>query len=192
MTRTRIGILFGGRSEEHPISLKSAREVAGALDPGAYDPVWIGITSGGTWKVCDGPSLDGEFPTAVLSPDPGDHGLLVLRDGRYETLRLAVVLPVLHGRWGEDGTIQGLLELSGIPFAGCDLTSSALAMDKALTYVVAAAAGIVTPAYRLADDVVPEELTYPVFVKPARSGSSSGSGSRPWRRSACHLPRPRP
>ncbi len=81
----------------------------------------------------------------MLSPDRGAPGLLVLEQGRYETIGLDVVLPILHGKLGEDGAIQGLLELSGIPYAGCDIQSSALCMDKSLTYMVARAAGIDTP-----------------------------------------------
>ena len=113
----------------------------------------------------------------VLSPDRSVHGLLVLEPGRYETIRLDVVLPVLHGKLGEDGAMQGLLELSGIPYAGCDIQSSALCMDKSLTYMVARAAGIATPNFWTvtADEHVdPDQFTYPVFVKPARSGSSFG------------------
>jgi D-alanine---(R)-lactate ligase len=87
------------------------------------------------------------------------------------------VLPVLHGKFGEDGAIQGLLELSGIPYAGCDVQSSALCMDKSLTYMVARAAGIATPTFWTVtanESIDPDQLTYPVFVKPARSGSSFG------------------
>lgn len=105
------------------------------------------------------------------------HGLLILEQGRYETIRLDVVLPVLHGRLGEDGAIQGLLEISGIPYVGCDVQSSALCMDKSLAYLVAGSAGIATPKFWTvaADESVdPDLLTYPVFVKPARSGSSFG------------------
>jgi D-alanine--(R)-lactate ligase len=100
-----------------------------------------------------------------------------MEQGRYETIGLDVVLPVLHGKLGEDGAMQGLLELSGIPYAGCDIQSSALCMDKSLTYMVARAAGIATPDFRtlMANETIdPGELTYPVFVKPARSGSSFG------------------
>ena len=180
MTKTRIGILFGGRSEEHPVSLKSAREVARNLDPARYEPYWIGITRAGAWKLCDGPNTDlenGNVRTAVLSPDPSVHGLLVLTDGGYTTIPLDVVFPVLHGRWGEDGAMQGLLELSGIPYVGCDITGSLLAMDKSLAYVVAGAAGIATPEFRAVvagETVDPRDVDYPVFVKPARSGSSFG------------------
>ncbi len=113
----------------------------------------------------------------MLSPDRSVHGLLVLEQGQYETIRLDLVIPVLHGKLGEDGAMQGLLELSGIPYVGCDIQSSALCMDKSLAYVVARSIGIATPKFwsvRANEDLVPEQLTYPVFVKPARSGSSFG------------------
>lgn len=180
MDKLKVGIVFGGRSEEHPVSVKSAREVARNLDPRRYEPFYIGITRSGAWKLCDGPGPgweNGDCRPAVLSPDASARGLLVLEQGRYETIGLDVVLPVLHGRLGEDGAIQGLLELAGIPYAGCDIQSSALCMDKSLAYIVAASAGIATPGFRT---VMPDEkadaagLAYPVFVKPARSGSSFG------------------
>lgn len=185
MARPKVGILFGGRSEEHAVSVKSAREVAGNLDTAKYEPFYVGITEDGAWKLCDGPSEgweNGDCRTAVLSPDRSRPGLLVLADGKYETLGLDVVLPVLHGKFGEDGAVQGLLELSGIPYAGCDLPSSALCMDKSLTYLVAQSAGIATPNFRIAAADGPIDthgLTYPVFVKPARSGSSFGVGKVP-------------
>ena len=180
MSRLKIGILFGGSSEEHPISVKSAREVAEGLDPAKYEPFYIGITSSGAWKLCDGPSPgweNGSSRPAVLSPDSSARGLLVLERGRYETVGLDLVFPVLHGKLGEDGAIQGLLELSGIPYVGCDIPSSALCMDKSLTYLVARAAGVATPDFWTVtahDQVSPDRFTYPVFVKPARSGSSFG------------------
>jgi D-alanine--(R)-lactate ligase len=180
MARLKVAILFGGVSEEHPISVKSAREVAKSLDLAKYEPYWIGITKSGAWQLCDGPDGDwddGGSRPAVLSPDRGVRGLLVLDDGKYETIKPDVVLPVLHGKLGEDGAIQGLLELSGIPYAGCDVQSSALCMDKSLAYTVAANAGIATPNYRIVtanQDLDLDALTYPVFVKPARSGSSFG------------------
>nr|WP_202875295.1 D-alanine--(R)-lactate ligase [Kribbella albertanoniae] len=172
----RIGILFGGAGEEHPVSVKSAQEVAKHLDPAKYEPFWIGITQAGAWRLCDGPSFDAARP-AVLSPDRSTPGLLVLADGRYETIGLDVVLPVLHGKTGEDGSIQGLLELSGLPYVGCDIQSSAVCMDKSLAYTVARSAGIATPTFWTGtadEDVDPFQLPYPVFVKPARSGSSFG------------------
>jgi D-alanine--(R)-lactate ligase len=175
-----MGIIFGGASEEHPISVKSAQEVANNLDIAKYEPFWIGITQSGAWKLCDGPDADwenGGCRPAMLSPDRGIRGLLVLEQGRYEAIGLDLVLPVLHGKLGEDGAMQGLLELSGIPYAGCDIQSSALCMDKSLTYMVARAAGIATPTFWTVtanESIDPDQLTYPVFVKPARSGSSFG------------------
>ncbi|MGW2949946.1 D-alanine--(R)-lactate ligase [Streptomyces eurythermus] len=180
MDRLRIGIIFGGSSEEHPVSVKSAQEVAKNLDAGTYEPYWIGITQSGSWKLCDSPGGDWEnrgAPPVVLSPDRSVHGLLVLEQGRFEVIRLDLVLPVLHGTFGEDGAIQGLLELSGIPYAGCDIQSSAMCMDKSLTYTIAKSAGIATPNFWVvaADEKVDAGLLpYPVFVKPARSGSSFG------------------
>jgi D-alanine--(R)-lactate ligase len=178
--RLRIGILFGGRSEEHPISVKSAREVAKNLDLEKYEPFYIGITKDGAWKLCTGPDAgweSGDCRSAVLSPDRSLPGLLVLEQGRCETIDLDVVLPVLHGRFGEDGAMQGLLEISGIPYVGCDVQSSALCMDKSLAYLVARSAGVATPNHWIvpADESLdPDLLPYPVFVKPARSGSSFG------------------
>ncbi|MFB7654609.1 MULTISPECIES: D-alanine--(R)-lactate ligase [unclassified Streptomyces] len=182
MDKLKVGIIFGGRSEEHPISIKSAQEVARNLDGEKYEPFYIGITKDGAWKLCDGPDAEwenGDCRPAALSPDSTVHGLLVQQHGqeRYETIPLDVVLPVLHGKRGEDGAMQGLLELSGIPYVGCDVQSSALCMDKSLAYVVARSAGIATPDFwTVAADqnIVPEQFTFPVFVKPARSGSSFG------------------
>jgi len=180
MDKLKVGILFGGASEEHPVSVKSAQEVASSLDTARYEPFWIGITQGGAWKLCDGPDAEwenGVCRAAMLSPDRSVHGLLVLEQGRCEVIRLDIVLPVLHGRLGEDGAMQGLLELSGIPYAGCDVQSSSLCMDKSLAYIVAASAGIATPKFWTVmanEHVDPHRLAYPVFVKPARSGSSFG------------------
>jgi D-alanine--(R)-lactate ligase len=180
MDRLRVGIIFGGCSEEHPISVKSAQEVAKHLDLQKYEPFYIGITKSGAWKLCDGPDADwetGSCRPAVLSPDRGVHGLLVLEQGRYETISLDLVFPVLHGKLGEDGAMQGLLELSGIPYVGCDVQSSAVCMDKSLAYIVARSAGIATPNFWTVtanENVDADRLTYPVFVKPARSGSSFG------------------
>jgi len=181
MDRLKVGIVFGGCSEEHPISVKSAQEVAQHLDVEKYEPFYIGITKRGAWKLCNGgPDAhweNGRCRPAVLSPDRSVRGLLVLEQGRYETISLDVVLPVLHGKLGEDGAMQGLLELAGTPYVGCDVQSSALCMDKPLAYIVARSAGIATPDFRTVtanEDIDADRLVYPVFVKPARSGSSFG------------------
>ncbi|GAB2724838.1 D-alanine--(R)-lactate ligase [Nocardia thraciensis] len=182
MVRTRVGILFGGSSEEHSVSVKSAGEIAKNLDTDRYEPFWVGITESGSWRLCDGPATgweNGDGRPAVLSPDRSVHGLLVLDRGGYETVRLDVILPVLHGRFGEDGAIQGLLELAGVPYIGCDVAASALCMDKSLTYAIARSAGVATPNFLIIgpnEQVDPDRLRYPVFVKPARSGSSFGVG----------------
>nr|AEU25605.1 D-alanine-D-lactate ligase [uncultured bacterium] len=109
MDRLKVGIVFGGCSEEHPISVKSAQEVAQHLDVEKYEPFYIGITKRGAWKLCDGgPDArweNGRCRPAVLSPDRSMRGLLALEHGRYETIGLDVVLPVLHGKLGEDGAM---------------------------------------------------------------------------------------
>jgi len=180
MTRLKIAILFGGCSEEHDVSVKSAMEVAASIDPAKYEPVYIGITSSGVWKMCERPSADwedGACRRAVISPDTDSHGLVVADSGEFRSIHIDAVFPVLHGKSGEDGAVQGLLELSGIPYVGCGIQSSAICMDKSLAYIVARNAGIDTPEFSVvhgADTAVPYELVYPVFVKPARSGSSFG------------------
>lgn len=180
MDRLKVGIIFGGGFEEHPISVKSAQEVAKNLDLEKYEPFYIGITKSGAWMLCDGPDIgweDSRCRSVALSPDRSVPGLLVLDQGHYATISLDVVLPVLHGKLGEDGVIQGLLELSGIPYVGCDIQSSVVCMDKSLAYIVAGNAGIATPRFWTVtanEDLDADRLSYPVFVKPARSGSSFG------------------
>ncbi len=180
MNKLKIAIIFGGCSEEHPISIKSAQEVAKNLDIEKFEPFYIGITKDGVWKLCHCPDSNWEncnCSPVMLSPDRSIHGLLVLEQGQYKTIRLDMVFPVLHGKLGEDGAMQGLLELSGIPYVGCDVQSSALCMDKSLAYIVARNAGIATPNFwtvTVNENIDADRLTYPVFVKPARSGSSFG------------------
>jgi D-alanine--(R)-lactate ligase len=180
MARLRVAVVFGGCSEEHPVSVKSAQEVAKYLHPAKYEPFYVGITRSGAWKLCDGPDAEweaGRCRRAMLSPDRSVHGLLVLEQERCEVIRLDLVFPVLHGKLGEDGAIQGLLDLSGLPYVGCGVQSSALCMDKSLAYLVARNAGIATPKFStvtLNESVDSDLLVYPVFVKPARSGSSFG------------------
>jgi D-alanine--(R)-lactate ligase len=155
-------------------------EIAANLDTHKYEPVYVGITKSGVWKVCRRPHPawdDGACHRAVLSPDRHTHGLLVLDRGHCRVVPIDAVFPVLHGTSGEDGAVQGLLELARIPYVGCDVQSSAICMDKSLAYVVAGSAGIATPEFSVLNGAAvpaPDELTYPVFVKPARSGSSFG------------------
>ncbi|PYI50324.1 D-alanine--(R)-lactate ligase [Paenibacillus flagellatus] len=180
MNKLKLAVLFGGCSEEHDVSIKSAQEIARNLDPEKFDPLYIGITKDGGWKLCEYPDANWESGTcipAMLSPDRNVHGLIVLEQGECKIIRLDVVFPVLHGKMGEDGAMQGLLELSGIPYVGCDIQSSVLCMDKSLAYGIVKNAGIATPdflTFNQGDMPDEEQLVYPVFVKPARSGSSFG------------------
>lgn len=180
MNKPKIVFLFGGCSEEHDISIKSAQEIAASIDTQKYEPVYIGITRAGKWYKCGGPCPEweqGHCIPAVISPDKSVHGLLLFEGEACQVLPVDAVFPVLHGKQGEDGSIQGLLELSGIPYIGCDIPSSALCMDKSLAYMAVKHAGIRVPEFRILHDgsTFTEELpSYPVFVKPARSGSSFG------------------
>lgn len=180
MDKLKIAIIFGGCSEEHPISVKSAQEVAKNLDIEKYEPFYIGITKNGVWKLCHYPEPNWENSkcrSVILSPDRSVHGLIVMEQGQYKTICMDLVFPVLHGKLGEDGGMQGLMELSGIPYVGCDIQSSALCMDKSLAYIVAKNAGIATPNFWIVtmnENIDANMLNYPVFVKPARSGSSFG------------------
>ena len=153
VTRTRLAVVFGGRSTEHAISCVSAGSVLAALDRDRYDVVAVGITPEGRWVLApDDPALlalsGRELPSvkdgqAVALPgDPTVGGLVPLEDGPGLLGGVDVVFPVLHGPYGEDGTIQGLLELAGVPYVGCGVLASAAAMDKAVAKVLLAAAGI--------------------------------------------------
>jgi D-alanine--(R)-lactate ligase len=180
MNKLKIAILFGGCSEEHDVSVKSAKEIAEQIDTTKYEPIYIGITKSGVWKMCAKPCAEwenGDCCLAALFPDKKIHGLLVMKNYEYEIRPIDVVFPVLHGKTGEDGAIQGLLELSGVPYVGCDIQSSAICMDKSLAYVVVKNADIATPDFMIlhnGDAPDSNNLSYPVFVKPARSGSSFG------------------
>lgn len=180
MHKAKIAVLFGGCSEEHDVSVKSAMEIAAHIDTEKYEPLYIGITRAGSWLLCETPCQGWKGQNcrpALLLPDKGIHGLLLFEGDHYQVCRIDAVFPVLHGKTGEDGVMQGLLELSGIPYVGCGVQSSAMCMDKSLAYMAAKGAGIAVPAFCvLQNDDIPNAggLTYPVFVKPARSGSSFG------------------
>lgn len=198
--RLRVALVFGGRSSEHAISCVSAGSVLGALDRTRWDVVPVGITTDGRWVLEPGdpaklaisegtlPAVDDAGASVVLAPDPTRRGLVVHEPGdRSRSLaEIDVVFPLLHGPYGEDGTIQGLLELAGVPYVGSGVLASAAAMDKAVMKVLLAGAGLPVGPYvvveprsweRDRDAVVAEvtdRLTMPVFVKPARGGSSVG------------------
>jgi D-alanine-D-alanine ligase len=196
--KIRVGVIFGGRSGEHEVSLRSARSIMDALDPDKYDVLPIGITKEGRWIAGGDPwqalasGDEGSVPAAFLS-EPGDPTLRAIEplDGQdVQSMRpiaeVDVVFPVLHGPYGEDGTVQGLLELADIPYVGAGVVGSAVGMDKAIFKAVMISHGIPTLPYRLvlrsqweaepeavlAD--INEHFRYPVFVKPANLGSSVG------------------
>ncbi len=195
MSKLRVAILFGGVSSEHDISLKSAAFVIRNLPSSRFETICIGITKSGRWLYYPGDVESIESGTwkdhpdcaaAVISPDRSHRGILkIMDDGSYSLLKIDCVFPVLHGKNGEDGTVQGLLSLAGIPYVGCDTLSSAACMDKAVTHTILDAAGIKTASYcTVARTDIPrldsyaegiaETLGFPIFVKPANAGSSVG------------------
>jgi D-alanine-D-alanine ligase len=194
VTKKRVAIVFGGRSTEHAISCVSAGSVLAAIDRSRYDVVPVGISHEGRWVlVKDDPSLlairGRELPevdptgTALALPgDPTAGGLVVLDPGQVprELGDVDVVFPLLHGPWGEDGTIQGLLEMAGIPYVGSGVLASAVAMDKEYMKLLLAAHGLPVGKYAVqrnrsaVDRDAIAALGLPVFVKPARGGSSVG------------------
>ena len=167
--RVRVAVLAGGRSSEHGISLDSARSVVAALDPARYETVVVEIDRSGRWELASGRAelLDTSVETLPVVADSAPAATL----GQVD-----VVLPILHGPFGEDGTVQGLLELADIPYVGAGVAASALCMDKDLFKAVLRDRGIpVARNVTLRDGDEPEHhFDYPVFVKPARLGSSVG------------------
>jgi D-alanine-D-alanine ligase len=188
--RVRVALLFGGRSAEHEVSVLSAANVFRALDPARYETVPIGITRSGAWILC--PVQDGAFPASVPERGPraalvpGGAGRLIVMpetDGAPPDLSLAVdvVFPVLHGPFGEDGTVQGLAEIAGVAYVGSGVMGSAAAMDKDVAKRLMRDRGLPIPrfmSFTSSDapdfEAVVSELGRPVFVKPARLGSSVG------------------
>jgi D-alanine-D-alanine ligase len=190
VSRIRLAVIFGGRSTEHSISCISAGSVLRAVDRDRYEVVAIGIAPDGRWVLAgddpaaleahgrDLPSVDASTGVSVaLAGDPSVKGLLVLEPGDVPRALTSVdvVFPLLHGPYGEDGTVQGLLELAGVPYVGSGVLASALCMDKEFMKVVLAARGLPVGPYAVVrrGDEVPD-LGWPVFVKPARGGSSLG------------------
>jgi D-alanine-D-alanine ligase len=181
--KLRIALVAGGRSSEHEISLASARSVLEALDPERYDVTSIAIGRDGRWELEAGSTpkaLERSGPVEGSDPEPrpGDALPVPASSGEVATTLGAVdvVLPILHGPFGEDGTVQGLLELAGVPYVGAGVAASAVCMDKDFTKKVLRESGITVARHhtlRQGDDVA-NPFGYPVFVKPARLGSSVG------------------
>jgi D-alanine-D-alanine ligase len=178
--RLKVALLFGGRSGEHEVSLRSGASVAAGLRP-RHDVLCVLVDKAGRWLAQDGeePRASGGEPV-FLAPVPGDGRLRRLADAR-ELARPDVFFPVLHGPYGEDGTVQGLFELAAVPYVGAGVAASAAAMDKALMKALFARAGLPQVDYRVlrrrdrdAERRLLAELALPVFVKPANLGSSVG------------------
>lgn len=193
MSKKVVAVLFGGQSSEHDISKISAATIITAMNQEKYVILPIYITKDGRWMIYDGPveninngNWEKFASSAIISPDTSHKGILRIVGDKVKRIPVDLVFPVLHGAKGEDGTIQGLLEVSGIPYVGCGVLSSAVSMNKAYTKIVAEKLGIPQADYtviykrELADnadkvlDKVENACGYPCFVKPANAGSSVG------------------
>ena len=190
MKKRKVAVLFGGQSHEHPVSLMSVTSVLENMDE-IYERYLVGITMDGRWyhyygkeeKIINGDwEKDDNRDEVILSPNPFHHGFYNLTSGEID--RVDVIFPVLHGRNGEDGTIQGLCQLNGIPCVSCDMT--AIAMDKEFTHIIAESYGVPMarylvlkknshPDYRTVFAEVEQKLGMPCYVKPSKEGSSFGA-----------------
>lgn len=192
----QIGVFFGGASSEYEVSLLSATAVLQNINPEKYEVHRVGITKEGDWfyytgetdLIADGSWLNDKkcLTPCTVNVNRSAAGLLLFGKDGTKTVKLDCVFPVLHGKNGEDGTMQGLLEIAGIPYVGCDTLSSAVCMDKTVTHTVLDRNGIETAKYLSIMDyeyagngeefleVAEKELGYPMFVKPANAGSSVG------------------
>ena len=199
MTKQTVLCLFGGKSSEYEVSLISAHSILSNINKDKYDIVTAGITKGGDWylfsgdisKIKDGSWCDdtANLKKAVLSPSPSDSALLIFADDgdKVEKLHIDVIFPIMHGANAEDGTLQGLMKLSGIPFVGCGCATSAIGMDKGYTKLVLNNFGIPQAKCKIIlrnDYIINKDRvldacekigSYPLFVKPANAGSSVGA-----------------
>ncbi|MDE6760842.1 MAG: D-alanine--D-alanine ligase [Lachnospiraceae bacterium] len=198
MGKLNIAVIFGGQSSEHEISCISVQTIAKAINKDTYDITYIGITKKGSWllvdsleKIEDGSWVNSDT-LAVLSPDAAKKEIIISKSDEVTTKKIDVIFPVLHGMYGEDGTIQGLFEMANIPYVGCGVLASAVAMDKVYTKIIVDDLGIQQADYVLVraketeqakEDSsvmdalvrrVEEKLDYPVFIKPSKAGSSKG------------------
>lgn len=191
MSKKTIAVLFGGQSSEHEVSCVSVITIINAMNQEAYETVLIGITKEGHWLHVDSKEaiLDGSWKngeeTAIISPDATKKEIVCISKKGVQTIPVDVVFPVLHGLYGEDGTVQGLLEMAQIPYVGCGVIASALGMDKLYAKIVVDTLGILQAEYvpvrkheleqmDAAVAKVEAKLAYPVFVKPSNAGSSKG------------------
>lgn len=194
MEKKTAAVLFGAVSSEYEVSLRSAASVLRNFPHEKYNVIMLGITRDGRWMEYTGPidaiesdawHAGGAVCPAVISPDRAHGGMLRLSKDGIQPVRIDVVFPVMHGEYAEDGAVQGLLELAGIPYVGCGVLASAACMDKEATHILLEQAGIrMTPwrafqapdpsGFAALEPVLREALGYPMFVKPAGTGSSVG------------------
>jgi D-alanine-D-alanine ligase len=194
-SKKNIAVIFGGESSEYEISLMSSKYIISVLDRSKYNITKLGITKSGNWFLYSGPDdniengswvNDASNIPAFISPDKKVHGIIALYPDKAQIIDVDVFFPVLHGKMGEDGTIQGLLELSGVPYVGCDTISSAICMDKAVAHSVLTTANIEQSHFlwffverynseplKIRNKII-ARFTFPVFIKPANAGSSVG------------------
>lgn len=194
MNKLDICVIFGGVSSEHSVSLVSATTVIKSLDKSKYNIHMIGITKEGEWRLFTGEADEviyfdknyKEYAHAIISPDRSDRGIIVLSNDGIQKIKIDAAIPAMHGRNGEDGTIQGLFELAGIPYVGPGVIGSAICMDKCVAKIMFKAAGI--PQANWVEvrtdsngnydesklDEIEKKLGYPCFVKPSNAGSSVG------------------
>ncbi|MBQ5782699.1 MAG: D-alanine--D-alanine ligase [Oscillospiraceae bacterium] len=194
MAKTKVCVIFGGVSNEHEISLMSAKSIIDNIPADKYDVVKIGITKKGRWLFFPGSTDEiisdtwhehADCVPCLISPDKTTKGIIKIYDSEIFIEKIDVVLPVLHGKNGEDGTIQGLLDLAGIPYCGCGILASAACMDKVYANIIFDQLGIDRCRWdfmhgydvKNLDEIesrLAEKFGYPIFVKPSRSGSSVG------------------
>lgn len=189
MNKKKIGVIFGGCSPEYNVSLESAYSVITNINKEKYDITLIGITKEGDWFKFEGDLENikndnwlqkGKCTKVVISSSKSDKGIIEIENNNTNLIKLDAIFPVLHGKNGEDGTVQGLIELSGIPLIGCNLLSSSLCMDKYLSHKLVQSYGIKVANSILINgktkdiDKEIQKLNFPLFVKPVRAGSSFG------------------
>ena len=191
MNKKKIGIIFGGCSPEYSVSLESAYSVITNVNKEKYERILIGITKEGDWFLYEGDVESIKNDTwqkneickkVIISANRSDKGIYVFNDKKIDLIKLDAIFPVLHGQNGEDGTVQGLIELSGIPLIGCGILSSSLCMDKYLSHKLIESDGIKVAKSIVFDNKTSKEeinkklekLEYPLYVKPMRAGSSFG------------------
>ena len=191
MNKKKIAIIFGGASPEYGVSLESAYSVIKNMDEDKYEKILIGITKEGDWYKYEGDIENikadewrekGKCTKVVLSNNRSDRGVIEILEDKTNLIKLDAIFPALHGKNGEDGTVQGLIELAGIPLIGCGLLSSSLCMDKYIShklveaYGIKVAKSIVIDAHTSKKEIenMLKALKYPLFIKPMRAGSSFG------------------